>query len=243
MNIAEICYNFSMADKTLDEPKAKPENKPVRKKRTTTPKKKDAPATASKLNYKLIAIFGVLAVAAFLLALNFENLRNLFVVANVNGKNISRFQVIRELEAQGGQQVLDSIVSRVLIEQEAGRRGIIATDAEIQEEMARIDATLLAEGTNLDDALAAQNMTRTDLAEQLKFQVLLEKMLADRIQVTDEQLEDYIEANRENLPEEIDPEFREQLRESLVQQNMSMESQLLLSELRDQATINYYVQY
>ena len=187
-----------MADVASEEPKIKKEKKPTRTGRKTTPKKKSL-SPQSKLNVRLIVVFVVLAVVAFLFAANLDAIRSLFIVANVNGQSITRFQVIKELEMQGGQQVLDSIISRTLIEQEAKKQGIAASDLEIQEETAKIEATLLRDGTSLDDALAMQGMTRVDLAEQLKFQVLLDKLLADKVEVSDEQLEDYIEANKNRI--------------------------------------------
>jgi hypothetical protein len=206
---------------------------------------KKTPQGKSKLNLntRFIVLIGIFMLAAFLLALNFESIRGLFVAATVNGEAITRMQVIKELEQQGGRQMLDSLISRTLIDQEARKNGIVASREDIQAEMAGLEATFQDQGSSLDDALAAQGMTREDLAEQLRFQVILQKLLAGRVEVSDAELDEYIEENRENLPEEIDAEFREQLRESLVQQNLGRESQLLLTMLRDQADINYFIEY
>ena len=45
--------------------------------------------------------------------------RGLFVVALVNGEPISRIEVIKALEKQGGKATLDSLVTKKLIAQEA----------------------------------------------------------------------------------------------------------------------------
>jgi foldase protein PrsA len=169
--------------------------------------------------------------------------RGLFIAAFVNGQPISRLSVVAELERRGGAEVLDTLITQALISQEAKRSNVTVTQQELEITIAEIEASLEGQG-GLDQLLLAEGMTREDLERQIRLQKLTEKILADKITVTDEEVVEYLENNADFLPEDAtDEELKVLARNQLEQQKLSSEIQVWLSELRDNSNINYFVDY
>ena len=171
-------------------------------------------------------------------------LKGLFVVALVNGQPITRIAVIKELEKQGGKQTLSSLVNQTLILQEAKKKNINVSQEEIGKSAKQIEDSLKKQGQNLDTALAVQGMTRQDFLMQLKLRSLVEKLLADQIKVTDKEIVDYIEKNKDTLPTNLkEDEIKKGVKEQLKQQKLASKSQEWLIGLQKSAKINYFVNY
>ena len=139
--------------------------------------------------------FVVILLAAFVLGFISKKY---FIAATVNGQVITRFQVIKELEKKQGKSALESIVTQTLIEQEAKAKNATVTAEEIATELKTIEDQISTQGENLDELLAAQGMTRTQLTDQIRLQKLVEKLLGDRLNVTDDEVNRFIEDKIEN---------------------------------------------
>ena len=188
-----------------------------------------------KIFIPLVIIF--LIITAFLL-------KGLFVAVLVNGEPITRLSVIKELEKQGGQQTLSSLVNQTLILQEAKKKNVEVSQKEIDASAKQVEDSLKSQGQNLDTALTAQGMTRQDFLMQLKLRSLVEKLLGDQIKVTDKEIADYIETNKETLPTDLkEEEITKGVREQLKQQKLASKSQEWLANLPKNAKINYFVNY
>jgi parvulin-like peptidyl-prolyl isomerase len=171
-------------------------------------------------------------------------LKGLFVAALVNGEPITRIAIISELEKQGGKQALSALVNQTLILQEARKKNIQVSQAEIDTATKQIEDSLKSQGQSLDTALAAQGMTKQDLIAQLKLRNLVEKLLADKIKVTDKEIADYIEKNKDTLPTNLTgDEIKKSVGEQLKQQKLASASQTWLEELNKNSKINYFVSY
>jgi len=179
----------------------------------------------------------VLAVAAFFL-------KGFFVAAVVNGEPISRLAIVSELEKQGGKQALSSLVNQALILQEAKKKNVQVSQTELNASLKQIEDSLKSQGQTLDVALAAQGMTRQDLLDQLKLRNLVEKLLADKIKVTEKEVSDYIEKNKNSIPTNLtSDEVKKSVEEQLKQQKLASASQSWLEELSKNAKINYFIKY
>lgn len=179
----------------------------------------------------------VLVVLAFLF-------KDLFVAALVNGQPITRLSVIAELEKQGGKQALSAMVNQTLILQEAKKKNIDVTQKEIDASAKQVEESLKSQGQSLEAALAMQGMTRQDFQIQLKLRSLVEKLLADKIKVSDKEVAGYIEKNKETLPADLkEDEVKKGVMEQLKQQKMANASQAWLADLTKNAKINYFVSY
>lgn len=170
--------------------------------------------------------------------------RGLFVAALVNGKPITRFSVIKELESQGGRQALESLISRTLIRQQAAKDNVSVSNQEIESEVKKIEEQLVQEGQNLDQVLKAQGLTREDVYEQTKIQLLVEKLLVDQIKVTDEEISKYLQENQGTLPKDLgEQELKKQVKEQLKSQKLNNVVPAWLQELHSKANILYFVNY
>src|SRR3989344_1476569 len=187
-----------------------------------------------------IAIGGavILIVAALFIA------KGIFVAATVNGSPISRLSVIQELEKQGGKQALEAIIDKKLIETELDKQKIVATKEQIDAEIDKIKSQVTAQGGTLEMALAQQGMTEEKLREQITIQKKLEKLLADKVAVTEAEIDTYIKDSKATPPKDVKMEdFRKQISEQLKSQKFQQEAQKWVSDLTTSAKIKYYVNY
>lgn len=169
--------------------------------------------------------------------------RGQFVVATVNGQPIWRWQVIKELEKQGGKSVVDSLVTKALIFQEAKKKNISVGLDEIKKGIKEIEEEVKSQGQELDSLLEMQGLKRSDLEEQVRMQKLVEKM-AGEVKVTDKEVEKYIEENKEGIPEDADmDEVRKNVKGNLRQQKLNEKIQSWLDSLREKAKIDKLLGY
>lgn len=170
--------------------------------------------------------------------------KGLFIVALVNGHPISRFSVIRELEKRQGKETLESFIVETIVLQEARKQNIKTTQEEINDEIAELEKNLQEQGQNLDQLLLLQKMTRDDLQRQIKIQKLIEKMLEEKITVSEEEIDQYLETNQGSLPQDMDSkELRERVKRQLKQQKLGENFESWLMALKEKAKINYFVNY
>lgn len=133
-------------------------------------------------------------------------------VATVNNRLISRVDYINRMEEQVGEQTLDQMVTESLILDEAVKTGAEIEQGLIDDEINKIDDQLQASGQSLDDALAAEGMSRADLEEQIRLQKLVEKMSgAAEIEVGQEEIDAFLLENKEMLPEDSSEEELKEL--------------------------------
>lgn len=194
----------------------------------------------TKVNKKVM--IAVVALAVILGGL--YSLRGFFVAATINGSPISRWEVIRELEKKSGEQALDTLVTKKLIDMAALKAGAVVTEEDIDKEIAVITEQISKQGGTLALALEQQGMTEADLREQIGLQKKLEKILAERIAVTDEDIDQYRAQNKSVAPKDMSEEdFRNQIREQLKGQKFNAEASAWVSEIKADADINYFVDY
>ena len=214
----------------------------------TTPETNSAPQESkSYVNLKfkkpkpLVIAIGV-AVILIIVALFFA--KGHFVAATVNGSPISRWSVIKELEKQGGKQALEAIIDKKLIETELNKQKITATKEEVDAEIEKIKAQVASQGGTLEAALTQQGMTEEKLREQITIQKKLEKLLADKVAITDAEIDTYIKDSKATPPKDIKMEdFRKQISDQLKGQKFQQEAQKWVSDLTASAKIKYYVNY
>lgn len=209
-----------------------------------TPQERQEKSGYVNLKFKkpkpLIIAIGV-AVILVLVALFFA--KGIFVAATVNGSPISRLSIIQELEKRGGKSTLDALITEKLIENEAKAKGVAVTDAELDEELKKIEVQVTAQGGTLADALAQQGMTEESLKEQIRVQQLMQKLLADKIAVTDEEVQKYITDSKITIPKGEEETAKEQITDQLKDQKLNQEAQVFITNLRNSAKIKYYVNY
>jgi len=192
-------------------------------------------------NNKPFIIAVVVVMAAFLSG---YFIKNSLVAATVNGKTIWRHSLVEQLEKYYGANILSTAIEQELIEQEAKNKKIEVTKEEVDAKIKEIETGMAGSGQTLDQALQESGMTREDLEENYQLNLLLEKMLSERIQVTDEEVQKYIDENSESFPEGTDMEqVKSIVTEQLKQEKMSTEYQSFINELKEKADIKTVVKY
>ena len=160
------------------------------------------------------------------------------VVGLVNGRPIFRSSFNQEVKKQAGQQIFDTMVTKKLILQEAKKLNVKISQAEIDEELARIEELATQQGITLEDLLAQQQLTKTQLIEEVRLQKIVEVILSDKVQVTDEEVTQFLEDNADYLPEtESQEELVSLAKEQINQQKTSQEVQGWIGELQEKAKV------
>jgi len=194
------------------------------------------------INKKKIIAGIVIAVLVILGILYF--FRSFFVVALVNGKPISRFGFDRTLEKQGGKQVLNNIVTEMLINQEAKKQNVTANKADLDQKFTEIDNQLKAQGQTLDAALTANGETRADFDSQMKTQIVLEKILGKDVSVTDQEISDYFTKNKATYAKDATlASEAATIKSTLLQQKLTDKLQPFLTDLQSKAKIIYFLKF
>ena len=190
-------------------------------------------------NRRFLTVFLII-----IFALALYSLKNQFLVATVNGQPIWRLTLVRELEKDAGKRTLDALVAKTLVLQEAKKKDVVTSSEEINEELKKMEETLTKQGQNMDQLLAAQEMTRQDLTEQVRLQKLVEKLLGGEIEVTDQEVKDYFEKNKTLMPKDAKLEdFQEEIKGNLRQQKLSEKIQSWMKTLQENAKINYFLKF
>jgi parvulin-like peptidyl-prolyl isomerase len=112
----------------------------------------------------------------FVLVMGGLLLKKELVVATVNGQPISRLSLIREMEKSSGKQVLEGLIGKTLILQEAKKQNVFVGKEDVDQEIAKIEENFKNQGQDLNQLLAFQGMTRADLEKQIQLQKMAERL-------------------------------------------------------------------
>lgn len=241
MPVKKTTKKTSVAKKATT--KASPVAKPVVKKAvesksspvvsTMAMPKQIMPKLESKKLFKPLVVLLLLALVYLL--------KDEVIVASVNGQPVTRFALIRTLEQQNASTVLENMTLKLLVEQELKKAGVKVSDEEMDAEIAKIEEQLAAQGQNLDDLLEAQGLKRAEVKEQLALSKGLEKLLADKVNVSDEEIQAYFDENKEMMGDDVVFEdIKEDIRTQLQQEKLVAEQQKWFAEIKKSAKINYY---
>ncbi|MEK7580102.1 MAG: hypothetical protein AAB465_00595 [Patescibacteria group bacterium] len=202
-----------------------------------------APAETKKRRIISVKLLVIIAIVIVIGVLGFY-FKGLFIAATVNGSPISRYAVIAALEKVSGAKALDSFIVQRLIDNEASKKGITVSSDELNTEIKIIDDQIKAQGGTLNQVLAAQSVSREDFIKQIITQKKLENLIAaDKIQVVDSEIEQYIQDNKIKIPNGEEAEYKSQLKKQMRQQKLSDAAMSLIDSLRSQAKIKYFIKY
>ncbi len=189
-----------------------------------------------------ISILIIVAIVALLFYF-----KNLFVAATVNGTSIPRLVVVDQLEKSAGKQTLDSLINQELLLQEAKRKKIIVSSQTVDQRINQIEANVKQQGTTLNQLLQTQGMSQQVFRNQVKLQLILEKLFANELKVTDKEIDQYLEENKASLPQTTEATETASLRQSVQQQiyqnKLGQKVQQLIETLKKSAKIDYFVNY
>lgn len=170
--------------------------------------------------------------------------KGLFIAATVDGTPISRLAVVRSLEKQGGAEALDALITEKLVARAIAESDVRVQPEDVDAEIAKLTEQMTSQGGTLAEALAAQNMTETELRRRITEQKQIEMLLADKTAVTPDEVSAYIDENKLTPPEGLDENaFIGAVASQLEQQKFQEAAQTWLTDLKEKADINLYAVY
>lgn len=121
--------------------------------------------------------------------------------ATVNGEEISRDELHERLVDQYGQELLDSLITEKVIDQEAKKENVKVTQKEIDEEKA-----VYAESYGGEDALKqtleSSGLSMADFEEDIESYLATKKLLEPRIEISEEDMNAYFDENKDSFAQE-----------------------------------------
>ncbi|MFA5831464.1 MAG: SurA N-terminal domain-containing protein [Candidatus Paceibacterota bacterium] len=169
--------------------------------------------------------------------------RGFFIAATVDGSPIGRFAVISEADKQAGNAILDNLITKKVVKSEVARKRITVSDEEIAAEIAKIEKIVAEQGMTLEKALSDQGLTRAELIEQITLQKKVEKLLPSRPTVTDQEVKDYVSANKISIPKENEKEYFAEIKLQMEQQRLNDAINSLVASLKEKAKTQYFGNY
>ncbi|HPU01688.1 MAG TPA: peptidylprolyl isomerase [Bacillota bacterium] len=127
-------------------------------------------------------------------------------VAVVNGEKIKRSELYELMYMQYGEDILEDIIVERLILQEGRRRGVAVTDEEVDAEInAIIEDYYGGKESRLKFELEIRGIPMDYFRNNVRVNLLLDKLAAEGLEITDKEAREYFEKNREDfdIPEQV----------------------------------------
>ncbi|WP_449537617.1 peptidylprolyl isomerase [Ferdinandcohnia sp. Marseille-Q9671] len=146
---------------------------------------------------KLAWLFGSVLCIALIVIIGFTFLKK-DVVASVGGVEIERDELHSALEQYYGSDVLETLITEKIIQQEAEKEKIKVSDKEIDEELQALIDSYGGE-ESFTSVLETSGVTRADVESDVTQFILTKKLLEPRIEITDDEVKTYFEENKDTF--------------------------------------------
>lgn len=198
--------------------------------------KDEQPRRFSNLTYLLALLLIVIGV------LLFKN-KDLVVAAMVDGKPIFSWQLNSILVKQYGKQTLDNLITEQLIKDQITAKKIDISQKEIDTRINEFKQTL-GPSANLNDFLTQRGITEQAFREQVRMQIGLEKLLAEKTKVSSKEIDDYVEKNLANLEAQGATDAAAQKKaaqEEIKRQKLNTEFEKWYTDIRKMAKVSIFI--
>lgn len=187
-----------------------------------------APSSKSSKGWMIASIVLAAALIIVLIVQPFQKDDSKKAVATVNGTKITKEQLYEQLVELGGESTLQTMITTALVDQEAEKAKVTVTDEDINAEIEDLKAKFGGEAA-FQAALEQSSMTVDDLKKQMPLQVKIRKILEPKVEVTEDEIKEYYEANKASFNEE------EKVRASHILVATKEEADAILKQLKDGA--------
>ena len=191
--------------------------------------------------FVLLAAAAALLIVALAAANVYQALRPAPAVAKVNGAAISRKDYDKAVAAQNGQQVLDNLVNDRLVKQDAAKRHVSVSTDEVDAKLKEIKGQIGTED-QYKQALSAQHITELSLRDSIRHFLLLQKLTADRAQVSDADVQTaYSQGKDTEYPGKSLDDVKDQIKSQLTQDKQQQAQSSYLDDLKKNAKISLHI--
>lgn len=150
------------------------------------------------------------------------------VVAWVDKNPITAFQYYQTLDQKYGKEVKEQLIVEQLISNEAVKRGVSVSVGDINAEIGKIEKEQGGKD-KLNEILQIQGISSSEFKNLVRLQLLRQKMFGENVEVKDEDVNKFLEENKNQYPE-VTNEIKNQVKEQLKQQKITTSFQEWLRE-------------
>lgn len=190
------------------------------------------------INFKKSKTFYIILIIAGLLLLAIYK-KNWFIAAIVNGSPVTNLELQMRLNEQFRSKTLDQLITEKLILNEGAKNNVIISNAEVNNKITEIE-TNVGGAEALNSLLAQQGQTRNSVRQQIKLQLTVEKLYANEATVSAEEVQAFIEQNKEQLKATDSASQEKEAYDALRNQKLNQAFFLKFQELRSKAKIQIF---
>lgn len=195
----------------------------------------DKPLSRTMVSRKWSWVFLILLLLVALFWFN----RSLVLAAWVNSRPVWRWDLEKRLISRYGSQTLDEMVNEQILQREADRRHLTVSQLDVNNKIVEIEKSLEGK-VSLKDALAQQGMTMDDLRDQVRLQLLVEKLTVN-LTVSESEIDDYLSKNRVNMISTDEGQLREEAKLAILSQKRNQEFRNLFDSLKKNAKVYKFI--
>jgi len=167
-----------------------------------------------KMNPKFLT----LALAVVIIGLLTYKVGPWIVPAMVDYTPVTRFELWSRLEAGYGAQALDDMVNEKILDAAIFKSGVKVDEAKFDEQFKALETQFESTG-GLDEALKQRGLTRKDLEKQIRTQLAVEELLADKIAPSEEEVKAQFDAGaatvyKDKKLDEVKSDITEELKQT-----------------------------
>ena len=170
--------------------------------------------SAKKLNNKVI----YLALVVVVIGLIAYKVGPWLVPAIAGNRPVTRFEIWSRLEQSYGAQALDDLVNEKILDKAIADAHVKIDQTKLDDQIKSLETQFESTG-GLDEALKQRGLTRKDLEKQIRTQLAVEVLLADKIVPTDAEVKAQFDSGATTLYtgkkfEEVQSSIAEELKQT-----------------------------
>ncbi|TMU87198.1 foldase [Bacillus sp. BHET2] len=123
------------------------------------------------------------------------------VVAKVGSESISKDDLYTTLVDQYGDGALDTLIAEKIVKLESEKKELTVKDSEIEKELESIKDSYDSDEA-FNEALASSGSNLESVKGNIRSFLLTEKLLKDRISITEDQIKEYFETNKDTFAQQ-----------------------------------------
>lgn len=185
----------------------------------------------TRRDYLLVLILGLILLAVFK--------KSWFVAATVNGTPITNLELFSKMNDQYRQQTLNQLINEKVIFEEAKKKNIVVDNNQINDKISELEKSV-GGAQVLDSLLSQQGQTRDSLKQQLKVQLIIEKLYQNEATVSAEEVNNFITQNAAALQATDSAGQIQEATNILRQQKLSELFSQKFQELRQNTNIQIF---